>query len=118
MMKSLEAILVIMRLLRKESICLRINPWSKTSVQFTVYFENLLNHQVRHIKLGHGSFLTLGFGKDRQVEALKRGKKEVQLRSEWYFGRIYVLWEVIHSQQAGSDKWRWNRTNRGCINIS
>lgn len=71
-------------------------------------FDHLLNQPVRRVKLGHGSFLTLGFGPDLQVEITKRGQKEIKLRPEWLLWTYMCLWnlEVDNSLIVSSDSER------------
>ena len=63
-------------------------------------FDNLIGQQVQHIKLGHGSFLTIGFGPDIHIEIVKRGKKEIKIRPAWYFWTYMCSWDLEISEMS------------------
>jgi hypothetical protein len=65
----------------------------------TNLLKNLLNQPARDVKLGHGSFITLGFGKDLQTEIITRGKKEIDIRPEWYLWVYMCFWELETADQ-------------------
>ena len=81
------------------------------SIEFvTGLFDRLLKQPVRNVKLGYGSFLTMGFGKDLQTEIIVRKKKEIDIRPEWYLWVYMCSWrlEKNHEILANSDDKREN----------
>lgn len=57
-------------------------------------FKQLINQPVRNVELGHGSFITMGFGKDLQKEIILKKKKEVHIRPEWYLWVYMCFWDL------------------------
>ena len=59
---------------------------------------NLLNKIVglkaRNVKQGHGSFISLEFGKDIEYESIIKGKKEIKKRGEWYLWVTMCSWRI------------------------
>lgn len=68
-------------------------------------FKKIISLKVRDVKLGHGSFLTMGFGKDLSVEVFIRNEKKITKRPEWYFWIYMCFWEIKISNEhlIGSD---------------
>jgi len=58
--------------------------------------------RARDVKLGHGSFLTMGFGNDIEYSMTIRGKSEIIIRPEWYLWIQSDNWE-IHLSETGVD---------------
>ncbi len=58
------------------------------------YFKQIYGLKVRNIKQGHGSFLTMEFGKDLEYERKVRGKIEKEKRGEWYFWIYMSAWRI------------------------
>lgn len=54
-------------------------------------FQKIFNQPARNVKLGHGSFITMGFGKDL--------KTETDVRPEWFFWAYMCLWELEKSNE-------------------
>jgi hypothetical protein len=62
-------------------------------------FQKLFNQPARDVQLGHGSFVTLGFGKDLKTEVIVHKKKEVDIRPEWLFWVYMCFWELEKSNE-------------------
>lgn len=58
------------------------------------FFEQIYGLKVRNLKQGHGSFLTMEFGKDLEYETKIRGKIEKEKRGEWYFWIYMNAWRI------------------------
>lgn len=58
------------------------------------YFKQIYGLKVRNIKQGHGSFLTMEFGKDLKYEVKVQGKIEKEKRGEWYFWIYMSAWRI------------------------
>ena len=46
--------------------------------------KNLIGLPAQNIKLGHGSFITMGFGQDIEIEIKIRGKIELRKQPECF----------------------------------
>lgn len=57
-------------------------------------FDNIISLEARNVKLGHGSFITLGFGKDIAFEITVRQKKEINHKPEWDLWVYMCFWEL------------------------
>lgn len=68
-------------------------------------FNKIISLKVRDVQLGHGSFLTMGFGKDLNVEVVIRKEKKITKRPEWFFWIYMCFWEIkINNEHLiGSD---------------
>jgi hypothetical protein len=51
------------------------------------------------VQLGHGSFITMGFGKDLKTEIVVHKKKEIGSRPEWFFWVYMAMWELEKSNE-------------------
>ncbi len=58
------------------------------------YFKQICGLKVRNLKQGHGSFLTMEFGKDLEYEIKIREKIEKEKRGEWYFWIYMNAWRI------------------------
>ena len=64
--------------------------------------KDLIGLKVRDVKLGHGSFLTMGFDKDIEYTLTIRRKSETRHRAEWYLWIQSSNWE-LHLNESGED---------------
>lgn len=60
----------------------------------TELFEKIIFLEVREVKLGYGSFVTIGFGKDLSFTIKVRGKIESYVRPEWRLWIYMSFWEL------------------------
>ena len=64
--------------------------------------KNLIGLKARDVELGHGSFITMGFGNNLEYTMTIRGKSEIQSRPEWYLWIQHGDWE-LHLNESGED---------------
>lgn len=57
-------------------------------------FQKLFNQPARNVQLGHGSFITMGFGKDLKTKVIIHKKREIDIRPEWFFWAYMCFWEL------------------------
>jgi hypothetical protein len=57
-------------------------------------FDQLVSRDVTIAELGHGSFITIGFGKNVEREVIRRGIKETRSRPEWYLWTYMCDWQL------------------------
>lgn len=75
------------------SVLERINMNDKSLIYDL--FGKMLSLEARDVKLGYGSFITMGFGDDDiAYEITLRGKMEVHTRPEWYLWVYMCEWEL------------------------
>ena len=58
------------------------------------FFKQMIGLRVRNVKQGHGSFLTMEFGKEFEYEIKVHGKIEKEKRGEWYFWIYMSAWRI------------------------
>jgi hypothetical protein len=58
------------------------------------FFEKIYDLKVRNIKQGHGSFLTMEFGKELEYEIIEYEKIKKERRGEWYFWIQMCSWRI------------------------
>ena len=64
--------------------------------------KNLIGLKAHDVKLGHGSFLTMGFGNIIENTLIIRGKNQKTSRAEWYLWIQSNSWE-LHRNESGID---------------
>lgn len=64
--------------------------------------KNLIGLKARDVKLGHGSFITMGFGNDIEYPMTIRGKSETKSCPEWLLWIQHGDWE-LHLNESGAD---------------
>ena len=57
-------------------------------------FGKVISLKARDVKLGWGSFITMGFGNDMAYEITIRKKREREHRPEWFFWVMMSFWEL------------------------
>ena len=58
------------------------------------FFTQIKGLKARNVKQGHGSFITMEFGKELECEITIRGKVERETRGEWYFWIQMCSWRI------------------------
>jgi hypothetical protein len=53
----------------------------------------------RNVMLGHGSFITMGFGEDKEFDVMIRGKITKETRPEWFLWIMMGGWRVDKDDQ-------------------
>ncbi len=61
-------------------------------------FSNILSLKTRDVRLGHGSFITMGFGKDISYEIVIRREKQTKFRPEWFLWVYMCSWELKQNE--------------------
>ena len=64
--------------------------------------KDLIGLKARDVRLGHGSFITMGFGNDIEYTMTIRKKKVTETRAEWYLWIQHGYWE-LHLNETGAD---------------
>jgi hypothetical protein len=57
-------------------------------------FGKVVSLKARNVELGHGSFITLGFGKDIAIKVTIRREKKISNRPEWNLWVYMCAWEL------------------------
>lgn len=57
-------------------------------------FEEIISLKAKNVQLGHGSFITIGFGKDISIEVIVRREKKIINRPEWNLWVYMCSWEI------------------------
>ncbi len=58
------------------------------------HFKQMYGLKAKNVKQGHGSFITMEFGKELEFEITIRGKVERETRGEWYFWIQMCSWRI------------------------
>lgn len=64
--------------------------------------KNLTGLKARNVKLGIGSFITMGFGNDIKYPIKIRGQEKIKSRPEWYLWIQDGDWE-LHLDESGQN---------------
>ena len=63
-------------------------------------FGKVISLKARDVKLGWGSFITMGFGNDMAYEITIRKKRQREHRPEWFFWVMMSFWRLVVNDET------------------